>query len=415
MFDQVYRYKWFADELVEGPMSPVLDDLAQIFFDRGHSRRKVRQYFVVFGRLSRWMRRRRFKIDQINDERLESFLRSESRRVYSITERGDTVAVRLLIEMLRKKGIVSATRAHLNPTEKIFYEFENHMRSEKGMSSPAIRCYIGYSKLFVEHTFGKDRAKWRKINIDDIQKFILITSKRFSGATNGLIVTCLRAFFRFLKIKGHLDFDWSASVPNPPRWKSANLPYYLSSKDLEKLLNSVDRSTTMGKRNYAMLLLLARLGLRACEVAALSLDDLDWTNGELILQGKGVKKKRLPIPTDVGSALVEYIKCRHQAAKSRKLFLRSCLPFEGITSSLVGVTVSAAIKRTKLKPFKAGSHLLRHTAATHMLKCGASLNEIGMILGHQSQFSTSIYAKVDFSSLLPVAQQWPLSTSGGSQ
>ncbi len=412
MFDQVYRYKWFADELIEGPLSPVLDDLAKIFFDRGHSRKKVRQYFVVFGRLSKWMRRRRLKINQINEAHLESFLQSESRRVYSITERGDTVAVRLLNELLQKKGVIKATRVHLNPTEKIFYEFENHLRMEKGMSSSAIYCYKRYSKLFVEHTFGTDCPKWRQINIDDIQNFILITSKRFSGPTIGLIVTCLRSFFRFLKMKGHVDFDWSTSVLNPPRWKSANLPYYLNPKDLKKLLNSIDHSTALGKRNYAMLLVLARLGIRACEVASLSLDDIDWTNGELILQGKGVRKKRLPISKEVGSALVEYIKCR-KSVQSRKLFLRNFPPFEGITRGLVGVTVAGMIKQAKLKPFKSGSHLLRHTAATHMLKRGASLKEIGMILGHQSQFSTSIYAKVDFASLLPVVQRWPISANCG--
>lgn len=358
------------------------------------------------------MRRRRLKINQINDALLGSFLCSESRRVYSITERGDTVAIQLLTDILQKRGFLSITRIHLNPTEKIFYEYEKHMRSEKGMSSSAICCYKRYSKLFVEHTFGKGYAKWRKINIDDIQSFILSTSKRFSGPTNGLIVTCLRSFFRFLKMKGHLSFDWSVSLPRPARWKSTNLPYYLSPQDLEKLLDSVEHSTEIGKRNYAMLLLLARLGLRACEVAALSLNDLDWINGELILHGKGVRRKRLPVPEEVGLSLVEYIKCRNKISKSRKLFLRSFPPFEGITSGLVGVMVPSVIKQANLKPFKSGSHLLRHTAATHMLKRGASLDEIGMILGHQSQFSTAIYAKVDFSSLHPIAQAWPLFTRG---
>jgi site-specific recombinase XerD len=411
MFDQVYRYKWFADELIEGPLSPVLNDMAQILFDRGHSRRKVRQQFVPLGQLSRWMRRHYLSLSQLNEEVVKKFFLSESRRVYSLTERGDTVTIRLLTSMLLAKGITSTPLPRANSTEKVFNEFESYMFSEKGMSPSAIYCYKRYSRIFVEHTFGNDSVKWRKINIDYIQKFVLHSSKSFSPTTNGLIVTCLRSFFRFLKMKGYVNFDWSASVPNPPRWKSANLPYFLIPQDLEKLLAVVDRSTTMGKRNYAILLLLARLGLRACEIAALSLDDLDWTNGELILQGKGVKKKRLPISKEVGLSLVEYIKCRQ--AKSRKLFLRSFPPFEGITKGLVGVTVTALIKQAKLKPFKSGSHLLRHTVATQMLRSGASLNEIGMILGHKSQLSTAIYAKVDFSNLLSVAQPWPLSTNGG--
>jgi len=165
----------------------------------------------------------------------------------------------------------------------------------------------------------------------------------------------------------------------------------------------------MGKRDFAILLLLSRLGLRACEVAGLSMEDLDWQNGEIVLHGKGVRKKRLPISREVGKALTLYLKIRRQSIVTRKVFLRSVPPYEGISSAHVGMIVRTAIVREGLKPYRLGSHLLRHTAATEMLRKGASLPEIGMILGHRRVDSTAIYAKVDFESLRTVARPWPIS------
>jgi len=169
----------------------------------------------------------------------------------------------------------------------------------------------------------------------------------------------------------------------------------------------------MGKRDFAILLLLVRLGMRACEVANLTLDDLDWSNGEILINGKGVKRKRLPISNEIGRAIVSYVKVRRQGERIRNLFLRSFPPYGGITNQAIGSMANTVISRAGLKPFKSGSHLLRHTAATEMLRKGASLIEIGMILGHRGVESTAVYAKVDFGDLQPIAQAWPKSSIGG--
>lgn len=411
MFDQVFHYKHYTKELTTGSLSPYLDEIAQVLFDRGHSRRKVRNKFITLGQLSRWMKRHKMRSNQLNDAAIQKFIRVEARRVvWPLSDLGAIATLKLLMRMLREKGIIpSPQKAKPSPSELLLDEFADHLSTERGMSAGAIYCYKRYAGFFIDDRFGDRKMEWGAVDSDDVYQFMLRRSRQFTQGTNKLIVTCLRSFFRFLRFSGDVDFDLSRAVPSVPHWRAANLPYYLKPDELRKLLHSIDRSTSIGKRDYAILLLLARLGLRACEVAGLSIEDLDWSNAEIITHGKGTRRKRLPISGEVGDALASYFRVRRRNTKTRKVFLRNFPPYEGITKGLVGMIVRTDLERAGLKPYKRGSHLLRHTAATEMLRKGASLTEIGMILGHRSVESTAIYAKVDFETLFTLVRPWPLS------
>lgn len=186
------------------------------------------------------------------------------------------------------------------------------------------------------------------------------------------------------------------------------LPWYLEAQEVEKVLESCDRRRKMGKRDYAILLLLARLGLRAGEVAHLTLDEIDWRAGELLIRGKGTRVDRLPLPHEVGEALADYLQKGRPACSSRCLFIKCKAPLEGFARrGSISCVVGAALRRAHLNPPHKGAHILRHSLATGMLRNGASLGEIGQVLRHQQPQTTEIYAKVDFNALRTLALPWP--------
>jgi site-specific recombinase XerD len=221
----------------------------------------------------------------------------------------------------------------------------------------------------------------------------------------------LRVFYRFLAMRGHISAPLADTVPTVSAPKLAHLPRYLEARDVEKVLKACDQRTKLGKRDHAILLFLARLGLRASEVARLSLEDIDWSSGEVCIHGKGQRLDRLPLPKDVGAALASYLKIRANATTTRRVFLRSKAPYEGLVAETVGSVVARALTRAQVSAPHRGSHLLRHSLATRMLRKGVSMAQISQVLRHQSPATTAIYAKVDLDALRLLAQPWP----GGAQ
>jgi site-specific recombinase XerD len=222
-----------------------------------------------------------------------------------------------------------------------------------------------------------------------------------------LVTTALRSFFRFLCGRGNISMDLAASVPSVASWRLSDLPKFLEPEQVERLLNACNRATCDGRRDYAVLLLLARLGLRAGEVVHMTLDDIDWENGELMVRGKSLRQDRLPLPKDVGDALAAYVCEGRPRCSSRRVFLRLKAPLQGFTNSIaICSIVQRALRRAGLHPERRGSHLLRHSLAITMLRGGASLAEIGEILRHELPRTTEIYIKVDVVALRALALPW---------
>jgi len=202
-------------------------------------------------------------------------------------------------------------------------------------------------------------------------------------------------------------------IPTVADWRHSTVPKYLSEEQVERLLDACNRDTATGRRDQAVLLLLSRLGLRACEVVALELDDIDWRSGEITVRGKGSHHDRLPLPSEVGNALAEYLRRHRPACTTRRLFVRARAPRRGFTSSGAIISiVRRALRRADLNPPLRGAHLLRHSLATGMLRKGAAMAEIGQVLRHRSPITTEIYAKVDFDALRALALPWPIAEGG---
>lgn len=228
---------------------------------------------------------------------------------------------------------------------------------------------------------------------------------RFSVGTGKNLVTGLRSLLGYLYVEGRTDRQVAQAVPTPAGWHGSNLPRGLSAVELAALVASGDDGTTGGRRDHAIVVMLARLGLRAAEVAALTVDDVDWSRGEIVVRGKGNRIEALPLPVDVGEALVAYLHDGRPRTTCRALFLRIPKPLVGLSPSSIGAVVHRACVRAGVAPV--GAHRLRHSAATGMLRAGASLEEVGQMLRHRGTQVTALYARVDFVALRPLALPWP--------
>jgi site-specific recombinase XerD len=248
----------------------------------------------------------------------------------------------------------------------------------------------------------------RQLSARDVTRFLHRYCQHFSKGRAKLLVTALRSFLRYALVKGLITNDLVPCVPTVAYWKRSGLPKAIPKSQVKRILHSSDHRTSIGRRDYAVVLVLARLGLRCHEVVLMTLDDIDWAQGEITVRGKGRRSDRLPIPDDVGTAIAAYLRRGRPHCATRRLFVRDRAPYEGFSSSTaVGDILRRAAARAGLDPSGLGPHRLRHSVATEMLRHGATLQEISEILRHRHADTTAIYAKVDLVALRQLAQPWP--------
>ncbi len=262
---------------------------------------------------------------------------------------------------------------------------------------------------FMAFRFGEDLGDLDAITPDDIVDYLLSFRRGPRASRDKTPPTHLRNLFKFLFWSGKTKRDLAASIPRVAESRSTPRPRYLSPEDVERLIDSVRSDDAIGRRNYAMLLLIARLGLRAPELVAIQLEDIDWRAGEILIRGKGKLHDRMPLPVDVGEAIVDYIR-NGRAGASRSLFVCSKAPFRPfVDARIINALLRRAFKRTGLRPPLpyVGSHVLRHSLATDLLQKGASLDEVGDVLRHRSRMATTIYAQYDVEALRSIARPWP--------
>jgi site-specific recombinase XerD len=273
------------------------------------------------------------------------------------------------------------------------------------MVPATVQRYREGARKFLSGRFGDSALEIGRISPAALSSFILGESRRWSIGTAKLTVTALRSLLRYLLLRGEIAVDLASAVPAVAGYRLSGLPKALSGEEVEQLLQDCDRSTRIGRRDYAVLVLMSRLGLRACEVARLDLDDVHWARGEMVVRRKGGREDTLPLPRDVGKALADYLRRARPSTSCRAFFVTAVAPIRGLTSPGVQAIVQRAGRRIGLASL--GSHRLRHTAATRMLGRGASLPEIAQVLGHRSLGTTAIYAKVDRDALRPLCRPWP--------
>lgn len=378
--------------------------------DVGYPRETIRQKLWIIGRFSRWMAAKHLAIVDLDERRVEEFIEAQQHRP-SRRGRGVRPTLLRLLEQLREAGAVPASFpvGHDSPGAALIARYVEHLRRERALADSTIAGYLGFVQAFVaKHLDGK-AALAESLSAGDVRDFLLVRVKRMAPKRAQYMATALRSFFGFLFLRGETISDLSRAVPTVRQGRQVGVPRHMAAEDIERLIGACSQVSATGRRDHALLLLLARLGLRACEVMALKLEDVRWRDGEIIVRGKGLIQDRLPLPTDVGLAITLYLQKDRPPGPSRHVFLCRKAPHRGFSHpSTVSTIVARALARAGLSPATRGAHLLRHSLATTMVRQGASFVEIGQLLRHRSPNTTEIYAKLDFAALRDVAMPWPV-------
>jgi len=390
-----------------GPLSSLIEGFSTLLASQGYARSTAKEKLRLVVDLSRWLGRRKLGVADLDEQRVNHFLTDRRRRR---VRRGSAATCRMLLGYLRRLGSIPSSHGTFDdtPLNCMGRDFEQYLASERGLTPATLANYLPTVRRFLTERFSTGALRLDELSPQDINRFILRHAQRMSRSRAQLMVTALRSFLRFLRQRGDIATDLASAIPTVMNWRLAGLPKSLAPEQVESLLASCDQSTTLGQRDYAILLLLARLGLRAGEVVAMTVDDFEWEAGVLRVRGKGNRQERLPLPQDVGEAVVAYLRHGRPACSTRRVFVRMQAPRCGFTSSsAICDVVKRALTRAGLDPAFKGSHLLRHSLATNMLRSGASLEEIGELLRHCRPETTQIYAKVDLNALRALAQPWP--------
>jgi len=395
----------------EGPLAPYFEPYSEYLADRGYSQVAYWHKTFLINEFSRWLGKMGIAAGEITAGHEAAFLRYSS--AHRLPKPGDPTSLSGITGGLQGKGIIEvvvADKAGPFGIEVILQEYAGWLREERGLAQTTIENYAGHIRRFLTSTFGADEPHLSSVSANLVTDYIRHNAPRdqtFSQAKN--TVTSLRSFFRFARYRDYIQVDLAAVVPSVAGWSMASIPRAMPADCVRRLL-AASRTwrTPAGRRDHAILLLLARLGLRAREIICLELGDIDWSRGWLTVHGKGRQERPLPLPHDVGEALAAYLKDGRPECPCRKVFLRSRAPFDKLKSySDVCQIVHRAIDRTGIDVKNTGAHQLRHALAVDMLRQGLSLTEIGQMLRHRSPEATRRYAKVDLEGLRAVALPWP--------
>jgi site-specific recombinase XerD len=397
-----------ARVLYAGPLKEYVDGFVEALSSAGYQPASIHAKVIVAAQLGRWLEHRELGVGDLGEDRVRDFLRCRRRRRRA--HRGVEATLVQLLHYLRAMGGLppAVVPVRRGPAAVIEEQYTTYLREERGLTRATLINYLPLVDRFLLDRFHRGPVQLAELNAGDVTRFVLRRAHTMSPGRAKLLVTALRSFLRFLFLRGETALDLTPSVPTVADWRLAKLPKFIPAQDVRRLLRACNRGTATGRRDYAVLLLLARLGLRASEVAQMTLDDIDWDAGELIVRGKGGRHNRLPLPADVGAALVEYLHRDRRRCATRRVFLCAKAPCRGFAGPVAICTiVRRAIARAGLRTPTKGAHLLRHSLATELLRRGGSLDEIGELLRHRSPDTTMLYAKVDLGSLREVAQPWP--------
>ena len=390
---------------VRGPLAPHADGLCADLVAQGYTALSAANQMRLMAHVSRWLHSRRLRPQELTPQRVEQFLRARRRAGYTawLSERG----LAPLLGHLRRIQILPAPCPPVAHTalDRLLERYDNYLLHERGLVTTTVRSRQVVARRFLSACLPCDRLELDRLTAADVTRFVLQECRACSVGSAKLIVTALRSLLHFLFLEGLTPAPLASAAPAVAGWRLSGLPRAVEPWQAARLLRSCDRRTPIGRRDYAILMLLVRLGLRAGEVVALELADIDWRCGEILIRGKGRQQERLPLPMDVGEALVAYLRRGRASVGCDRVFLRSCAPQGALASTGPTSVVYRASERAGLP--RVGAHRLRHTAATHMLQRGASLPEIAQVLRHRSLMTTAIYAKVDRAALRGLAQPWP--------
>jgi len=388
---------------VTGPLEPYVRGFAAELEACGYTALSAANQLRLMAHLSRWLATEGLDAGELNDAGLQAFLAERCGEGYTcwLSLRG----LAPLLGYLRGRGVVPASTppARSGPGEELLAEYRAYLAGERGLVTSTVRAYEAEARQFLARVPAGDL---HELTAGEVTGFVVDECATRSTGSAKMLVTALRSLLRWLLLTGRVDGDLAQVVPGVAGWRLGSLPRALDPDQVRALLACCDRGRAAGRRDYAMLTVLVRLGLRAAEIAAMELDDIDWRAGQVMVRGKHNQRDRLPLPVDVGEAVVAYLRGdRPRSGSCRRVFVKVRAPHGPLTPGGVQSVVVRACARAGIAP--AGAHRLRHTAATAVLRAGASLEEVGQLLRHRDLTSTAIYAKVDLARLRTLARRWP--------
>ena len=391
------------DRLRVGPLASYLDAYLKLIEQEGFLPSSVPMQMYAIARFSNWLQTVQLDLHQVDEATVERFLQRDP----SMLHGGESAPVRRFLALLCEMGL-TATRPpeSRNCQQRFIDEYRRYLRQERGLAETSLPNYVSFAEQLLSSRFGDSAMNFPELTATDVTKFVQDRAHKLSPGRAKLLVTALRSLLRYLRHQGEISVDLAECVPPVAVWSLSTVPKFLPAGAVQRILDHCERNTPLGKRNYAVLLLLARLGLRACEIVAMSLDDIDWDNGRLTVRCKGGRWSQLPLPSDVGEAIAIYLRSGRPSSFCRHVFLRHRAPIHGFARSIYTL-VRRALIRAGIDSARKGSHLFRHTLATELLRKGASLDEIGELLRHRSPNTTALYAKVDLTALRTLALPWP--------
>jgi integrase/recombinase XerD len=396
---------------VRGPLEPYAAGFVEELFRQGYSRSGAEQHVCFIAHLDRWLSVEGLALADLSGLVVERFL--VQRRATGYVQYLSVKALRPLLDHLGPLSVLPAAEpVRATPVEELLGRYRMYLLAERGLTVGTARGYVDCVRPFIKTRVRADVLDLAGVRAADVTGFVLAACPGRVIGSAQLIVCALRSLLGWLHLTGVTPTALATVVPSVAGWSLSGLPKGLEPGELRRLLAACDRGTSAGRRDYAIMLLLARLGLRAGEVAGLGLEDIDWRHGEVVVRGKGNRLEQLPLPSDVGAAITAYLRHgRPGTAQGRSVFVRVHAPHRALTTGGVTTVVFAAAGRAGLGKIRA--HRLRHTAATAMLRAGSPLAEVGQVLRHRSALSTAIYAKVDRDALVVLARPWPVATSAG--
>ena len=410
MFEEYFDCPSRIQSLRDGPGGPLLEGFTRGLWQEGYAEITARSHIRAAEHLMYWTDREGIPISSSTTRLLERFDRHLDQchcPGYGHSNRLQLLSgVRLFLKYLRDAGVITAPRIESTAQDPVlFTEFCQWMRQQRGTTD---RTLYGYS-LSIRDLLKRLGENPARFDAQSLRQFVLEKSQQNGWAKAKKCTTALRMFLRFLIAEGKCAAGLDAAIPVVAHWRLSSLPRYVQPEEVERIINSCDLNSPVGRRDRAILLLLARLGLRAGDILELRLSDIDWEGAGIYVCGKGRRQTRLPLTQEVGDAIVDYLQDGRPHTVTDVLFIRSRAPFRPFTSHCaISVIVSEAMRRAGVVcPSRGAAHILRHSAATSMLRQGASLQDIASVLRHHSTETTEIYAKVDVNALRQVAQPWP--------
>jgi len=410
MFEEFFDRPSRIQSLRDGPDGLLLEGFAKELWQGGYAKITARRHIRAAEHFIYWTDREGIPISSLTEKLLERFDRHLDQchcPRYGHSDRLQLLnGARLFLKHLRGAGVIIASRIETTAQDSVlFTEFCEWMRQQRGTTDPTLYNY----SLSIRDLLKRLGENPVRFDAKSLRQFVLEKSQQSGRATAKNCTTALRMFLRFLIAEGKCAAGLDAAIPVVAHWRLSSLPRYVQPEEVERIISSCDLNSPVGRRDRAILLLLARLGLRAGDIVKLRLGDIDWVGAEIYVSGKVRRQARLPLTQEVGYAIVDYLQDSRPQTDTEVLFIRSRAPFRAFAShSAISIIVSKAIRRAGVVCRSRGAaHILRHSVATSMLRQGASLQDIAAVLRHRSIETTELYAKVDLTTLRQIAQPWP--------